>query len=172
MVAIAVLALVLFAYPWLLDICTCMDDMYGPRGKIAVEQLIHIEMTAGSDDLHQSRYMEVETRYKSALKLNEDLGARLARHDWHTAQLSSEILVGLADSLAGQRRYSEAEEVLGQGAALERGPGNPMGAKELLARADAIRVQRLGKDPTSVAPDPTLIRTGERGTMRKPLTGG
>ena len=121
--------------------------MYGPRGKIAVEQQIDIEMTAGSDDLEQSRYKEAETRYRSALRLNEDLGARLARHDWHTAHPSTEILVGLADSLLGQRRYSEAEEVLGQGAALERKLGNPVRAKELLARANAIRVHTARQGP-------------------------
>jgi tetratricopeptide (TPR) repeat protein len=88
-----------------------MDDFYGPRGKLALENQIYVEISDGSDGLQQSRYVEAETRYRSALRLNEDLGARLARHGWHTNHSFSEILIGLADALAGQHRYREAESL-------------------------------------------------------------
>jgi hypothetical protein len=138
MIAVAVLALVLVAFTWLLHISTAMDDFYGPRGKLAIEAQIGSEISTGLDSLQQSLFVEPETRFRLALSLNEDLGARLARHGWHTDQASSEILIGLADSLAGQRRYREAAEELEHSATFERKMGNTARERGLLARADAI----------------------------------
>lgn len=141
MIAIAVLAPVFAASAWLYQLCTALEDLYGPRGKLAFEQRISIEVSAGADDLQHVRFAEAENRYRSALRLQDELGSILARHGWHAYGPSSEMLVGLADSLAGQRRYPEAAKVLEDGAALERERGDSARAKELLARSDAIRVE-------------------------------
>jgi hypothetical protein len=136
------------ASAWLHQLSTALEDFYGPRGKLALEQQIGNEISAGSDDLQQSRFAEAEMRYRSAFRLNNELRSILARHGWHTSWSSwpsSEILVGLADSLAGQRRYSEAAKVLEHGAALERELGNTTRAKDLLARSEKTRVKMAGQ---------------------------
>lgn len=165
MIAIAVVAPVFVACTWVFHIGTAMNDFYGPSGKLALEQRISVEISTGSDDFQHARYVEAESRYRSALRLNEDLGARLARHGWHTDHSSSEIFVGLADALAGQHRYTEAEQlynrilanivpdhpdmvkVLEHYAASERQMGNSAKVEEQLARAKTIRKRGSARTP-------------------------
>jgi tetratricopeptide (TPR) repeat protein len=130
-----------------------------------LEQQISVEISTGSDDLRKSRYVEAESWYRSALKLNEEIGASSAQHGWHTDHSSSEILVGLAVALAGQHRSTEAEqlykriilsiepdqsalvEVLEHYAALERRMGNSARLNDLLVQAKAIRKGDSARTP-------------------------
>jgi hypothetical protein len=111
MIAIAVLAPVFVASTWVFHFSTVMDDSYGPRGKPALEQQISVELSTGSDDLQESGYVEAESRYRSALRLNEDLGAISVRDGWHRVHSSNQILIGLAEALAAQHRYTEAGQL-------------------------------------------------------------
>jgi hypothetical protein len=139
MIAIAVLAPVFAAWACLYDFSSAMQDFYGPRGVLALSHQIAEEMFAGREDLQRSRFAAAETRYRSALKLDEELRATRARHGWQVDYQPGDILVGLADALIGQRRRQEAVDALRQGAILERQMGHVERAIDLTARADAIR---------------------------------
>lgn len=158
LIAIAVLAPVLLALIWLYQINTALEDFYGPTGKFAMEQQIADEISAGSLDLALSRFVDAEARYRSALGLNEQLVATMARHGgWSTDHSSGEIAIRLAEALMGQRRDADAEslyesilrtiaaddramvDVLENYAALERQMGNLARERDLLERARVIR---------------------------------
>jgi hypothetical protein len=56
---------------------------------------------------------------------------------------TSDILVGLADALVGQHRHPEAVQALRHGAILEQQMGHVERAKDLTARADAMRADMV-----------------------------
>jgi hypothetical protein len=144
MIAIVILAPVFAASAWLYQLSTQLEDFYGPRGDLALRQQIDNEISAGTDDLRRSRFAEAETRYGAALRLFYELRATRARHGWrHVDYQTSDILVGLADALVGQHRHPEAVQVLQDGAVRERQMGHLESAKDLTARADAIRAEMV-----------------------------
>jgi hypothetical protein len=135
MIAVAVLAPLFAAFAALRNLNRALEEFYGPRGKLALEQQISSQLSAGSACLIEASYIEAEARYRSALGLNEELERLGSRTDYRT----SRILMGLADSLVGQHRYSEAENLLEQRDPLRSKIDDPSTVEELLARAKSIR---------------------------------
>jgi hypothetical protein len=153
MIAIAVLAPIFAVASVLVAIGSALDDFYGPRGKLGLEQQIAIEIAAGTYDLQESRYVSAENRYRSALSLNNELRALSTRHGWETMHSYGELLIGLADALAGQHRYSEAVPLYDKILALI-GPEHPASArvKSLLTQAKPKRDDEHGKREMIVIP--------------------
>jgi hypothetical protein len=153
MIAIAVMAPVLVVYVWFRDLGRALDDFYGPRGKLTLENRISGECSAGFARSIESRYQEAEAHYRLALGLDNELQATLARHDWHAHPQTSEIVLGLADSLAKQSRYPEAASLLEQRAALKPIVGDPATARDLLNRAKSLRAKLEDQGGHSASPN-------------------
>ncbi len=110
MIAVAVLAPVLAAAAWLIEVCWELEGFYGPGGKLDLQNQIGNEVAAGAEAHKQGDYREAEARYRSALKLIEVLSAKNAAHGWSPDTLGAfEVRIGLVDALAGQGRHVEAE---------------------------------------------------------------
>jgi thioredoxin-like negative regulator of GroEL len=158
MIAIAVMAPMLVVYVWFRDLGRALDDFYGPHGKLNLENRISSECSAGFARSVESRYLEAEAHYRLALELDDDLQATLARNDWHAHAQTSEILLGLAESLAKQGRYPKAASLLEQRAALKPIVDEPATSRDLLNRAKSLRAKLEDQGDRSASPDP--YRTG------------
>ena len=107
MVAVAVLAPLMAASIWLIELGKPMEAFDGPAGTLARYRQIGIETSAGYDALQQGLFVESETRYRLALQLAEESEAK--GDLGYGAVWAGDATVGLAEALAGQKRYSEAE---------------------------------------------------------------
>lgn len=83
------------------------DEMYGRDGLLESRQRFYTEVSDGSSALQDGRYTEAERHFRSALKLFHSPSERHYMKDPVGDEATPSL--GLADALAGQGRYGEAE---------------------------------------------------------------
>jgi tetratricopeptide (TPR) repeat protein len=171
MIAIAVLAVLFAACALSLQaINRSLLAFYGPGGPIDRRNQFFERAAAGSEALRLGNFRQSETCFKAALKqVESDREVDDLTGGWYNVP---PVLVGLADALSGQRRFSEAEALYKQamdmqarklgaddtrlaetleqyGASLERA-GRTAESMERLRRAEAIRARALAKSSSKI----------------------
>lgn len=146
MIGIVILAPLIVVWSWLLEINSSLNDFYGPMGSLRLGSRVSTELSAGADHLQHARYVEAENSYRSALWLNELLEKISARHGWLNYHSSADIMIGLADSLAGQNRSDEAEAVYRE---IQRRIGPDEAALADISEQNADLARRMGDSETA-----------------------
>jgi tetratricopeptide (TPR) repeat protein len=95
-----------------------LDEMYGPDGLLESRQRFYSEVSDGSSALQDGRYTEAERHFRSALKLFHSPSERHYMKDPVGEEATPSL--GLADALAGQGRYREAEALYKRSLAAHR----------------------------------------------------
>lgn len=112
MIVIAVLTLPMAACAWLYHLYHAFgagfERAYGPEGQVTLEHRIWGEFATGNDALRTGQFDEAESSYRAALKLRDLFQAKHGRRGL-TSDQTKEAELGLADALAGQGRYADAE---------------------------------------------------------------
>src|SRR5215218_1969124 len=117
-VAVAVVALLLALGIGILQLGAPLDEMYGSDGLLESRQRFHAEVSDGSTALQDGRQTEAERHFRSALKLFRSPAERRYMKDPVGDEATPSL--GLADALAGQRRYREAEPLYERSLAAHR----------------------------------------------------
>jgi tetratricopeptide (TPR) repeat protein len=105
MIGVAVLALALLAWICLHWTGAQLDAFYGSDGVLAREAKSQSQATAGEEALRLGEYAEAEMHFRSALDLQNSLPPPDGLRD------ISGVLVGLADALANQGQFDNAERL-------------------------------------------------------------
>src|SRR4051794_29602669 len=105
LIAVAVLALLLVVGIEIRH--NPLDEMYGPDGLLASRQRFYAEVSDGSSALQDCRHVEAERHFRSALKLFHSPSGRYYIKDPIGEEATPSL--GLADALAAQYRYREAD---------------------------------------------------------------
>lgn len=105
-IAVAVLALVLAVGIEIFQ-HNPFDELYGWDGLLESRQRFYAEVSDGSSALQDGRHTEAERHFRSALKLFHSPSERHYMKDPVGDEATPSL--GLADALAGQGRYREAE---------------------------------------------------------------
>ena len=167
-IAVAVVALLLAAWDGLV-LHNPLDEMYGSEGQLKSQQRFYAETSDGSSALQEGRYKDAERLFRSALLLFHSSSERRYMRDPVGEEETPSL--GLADALAGQGRYREADpiykrsmeahrelwgedhraylqeaEILDHYAATLQKMGRITEANELSAHAEEIR-ERSGQEP-------------------------
>lgn len=95
-----------------------LDEMYGSDGFLESQQRFYAEVSDGSSALQVGRHTEAERHFRAALKLFHSPSERRYMKDPVGDEATPSL--GLADALAGQGRYREAEPLYKRSLAAHR----------------------------------------------------
>ncbi|QDV38704.1 tetratricopeptide repeat protein [Tautonia plasticadhaerens] len=143
MIAIAILSPIFAVSAALYRAGQSLDRFYGPGGLLETQRRLSLVYEAASEASERGEYAKAEAEYRTALKLHERLESLQGGLSFLN---STPSLIGLADSLAGQGRLTEAESLYRTALSVEEddGAGVSLVLVEALERYSAF-LRRSGR---------------------------